>query len=142
MNGRACSRGANRRRGCAAASNTAGGNNNVVVPESVGVSAIRLPAEVNTLDLGLVVAPHPLRAVGVVGVGSYVQTADGVAVQPGLNGAVSTQVILEALELAGRERGRSSNALGRKIGEGGVIRFTVVHENVALATNTKVLVGA
>jgi hypothetical protein len=121
------------------ATNTSRRNSNIIVPEGVRVPTIRLPSEVNARDLGLDRAPSPLPRVGVVLRG---QPSDGFPVQPRLNGPIRTQVVLKTLPAA---RGKSlggRNAVGRQVGKRRIVGLAVVHEDLGLAADAKVLLGA
>ncbi len=124
------------------APNASRADGNIIVPKRVGVSAIRLPAEVDGSGLRLDAAPLPLGRVRVAHARLGGQAGNDVAVQPRLNRAVSSEVILEALPAASGEGGRRGDALRRKVGEGGIIGLAVVHQNLALPTDAEVLLGA
>lgn len=125
----------------AGASNTRRADDNVIVPERVGVAAVRLPAEVDARGLGLDGAARPRAGVGVGDARPICQTRNHSAVQPGLNGAVGADVVLKALPVAGGQGGRGGNTLRRELGEGSIVRLAVVHQDRTLPADTKVLVG-
>ncbi|KAJ0141097.1 hypothetical protein HZ326_16004 [Fusarium oxysporum f. sp. albedinis] len=64
------------------ASNALRINSNVIKPESVDSAAIRLPAKVNTLNLGLGLAPGPTASIRAGSIGLVDKTVNGVVVEP------------------------------------------------------------
>ena len=124
------------------ASNAGRADGNVVVPEGVGVPAIRLPAKVDGSGLRLDAAPLPLGGIRVAHTRLRCQPSDNVAVQPRLDRAISSEVILEALPAASREGRRGGDALRGEVGERGIIGLAVVHQNLALPTDAEVLLGS
>ena len=100
LRGRAGLRGCGTRRTATGASDPARSNSNVIVPERVGRAAVRLPAEVHARDLGHELAPSPTIGVGVGDAWADGEASDGGAVEPGLDGAVGAQVVLETLPCA------------------------------------------
>lgn len=130
-----------RGRSCVEASNTGRANGNIVVPEGVDISAVRLPAEVDCADCRLDGRVRPLSGVGIGDTRLDCEAINSLTVQPSLNGAVCAQVILEALPGIGGEGSGGRNALRGEVRKSGIIRFVVVHQNFALATNAEVLAG-
>jgi hypothetical protein len=123
------------------APNTAGADDDVIVPEGIGVATIRLPSEIDGSNLGLKRAPLPLSGVGIINTGLDGKSVDGVSVQPSLNGTVGSYVVLEALPTAGGKGGRGSNALRGEVGKRRVVSLAVVHQDLALASNTQVFLS-
>ena len=117
-------------------------NNNVVIPESVGISTVALPAKVNTRRLRLNAAPLPLRRVGVAHTRLRRQPRDSSPVEPGLDGSVRADVVLEAAPSVGGDGDGGRDALGREVWESGVVGLAVVHHDLGLSADTQVLVGA
>lgn len=70
------------------------------------------------------------------------KTSDGVAVQPGFDGTIGTQVILETLPGAGGKRDRGGGALWGHVGHGSIVGLAVVHQDLVLATKAEMLAGA
>jgi hypothetical protein len=124
------------------ASDTARADGDVIVPEGIRVSSVRLPAKVDSADLGLDATPLPLGGVGVGHTGLAGETGDGFAVQPCLDGAIGAQVVLEALPTAGGKGSGGGDTLGRQVGQGGIVRFTIVHQDLALAADPEVFIGS
>jgi hypothetical protein len=121
------------------ASDALGADSNVIVPESVGSTAVRLPAKVDALNLGLGVAVLPTIGVRRRIVGLVNKTLDRAIVEPSGDGAIGGEVVLEALPLVGGDALGGGDAVGGEIGEGSVVGFVVEHENLALATDAEVL---
>jgi hypothetical protein len=117
-------------------------NNNIIIPESVRISTIALPAKVNTRRLGLNAAPLPLRRIRVAHTGLRRQPRDSSPVEPGLDAAVRADVVLEAAPGVGGDGDGGGDALGREVWESGVVGFTVVHQDLGLSADAQVLVGA
>lgn len=117
-------------------------NNNIIIPERVRIPAIRLPPKVNPGDLRNNITPLPLPRVLVSVARSAGEALDDLVIQPGLDGAVRAEVVLEAFPGAGRKRGRRLDALGGEVGKGGVIGLAVEHEDGALAADAEVLAFA
>ena len=117
-------------------------NNNVIIPESVGITTIALPAKVNTRWLRLNAAPLPLRRIGVAHTRLRRQPRDSSPVEPGLDASVRADVVLEAAPSVGGDGDGGRDALGREVWESGVVGFTVVHHDLGLSADTQVLVGA
>jgi hypothetical protein len=121
------------------ATNALGADSNVIVPESVGSTTVRLPAKVDTLDLGLGVAVLPAVGVGGRLAGLVDETLDRAVVEPSGDGAIGGEVVLEALPLVGGDVLGGGDAIGGEIGEGSVVGFVVEHEDLALAADAEVL---
>lgn len=51
-------------------------------------------------------------------------------------------MVFKALEGAGGKGRGGGNALRGEVGKGGIVGFAVVHQDLALATNAKMLVSA
>ena len=117
-------------------------HNDVIIPESVRISTIALPAKVNTRRLRLNAAPLPLRRIGVAHTGLRRQPRDSSAIEPGLDASVRADVVLEAAPGVGGDGDGGGDALGREVWESGVVGFTVVHHDLGLSADTQVLVGA
>ena len=117
-------------------------NHDVIVPERVGIPAVRLPSEINTSDFGRAAAPLPLA--GVV-IRYAVLDGEGLnsgAIQPGLHGAVRAQMVLKALPGVGGEGGRSRDSLWGEVWQRGVVGLAVVHQDLALPSDADVLIRA
>lgn len=123
------------------ASNAGRANHDVVVPESIDISAVRLPPEVDPGDIGFYGALLPLGGIAVCNTCLDSKTSNSDSIQPSLNGADKTQVVFEAFPGAGGKGGGGGNTLRREIGKGGIVGLAVVHQDFALATNAEVLVG-
>ena len=121
------------------ASNALRADSNVIVPESVGSTTVRLPTKVNTLDLRLRLAVLPAVGVRSRVVGLVDKALDRDAVEPGGDGTIGGEMVLEALPGVGGDALGGCDAVGGEIGEGGVVGLVVVHEDLALAANAKVL---
>ena len=117
-------------------------DNNVIIPESVRISTIALPAKVDARRLRLNTAPLPLRRIRVAHTGLRRQPRDSSAVEPGLDASVRADVVLEAAPSVGGDGDGGRDALGREVWESGVVGFTVVHHDLGLSADTQVLVGA
>lgn len=125
------------------ASNTSGADDDIVIPKGIGVAAVGLPAEVDGGDLGDDGAAGPLAGVGVGGAGlGGGDAGDGGVVEPGLDGAVGAEVVLEALPRPRGQRRRGRDALRRQVRQGRVVRLPVVHEDLALPADPEVLLVA
>jgi hypothetical protein len=117
-------------------------HDDIIVPELVSTATIRLPAPVDTSNLGLDARALPLRGVGVRGSRLGRQAGDGLVVEPGFDSAVGPEVVLEAHPRVGRQRLGGGDALRRQVRQRGVVRLAVVHEDAALAADAQVLLGA
>lgn len=93
-------------------------------------------------DLGLHRTPAPSLRVGVLRAVANRQPSNRHVVQPRLDAAVGTQVVLEACPCVGRQRLRRRDAVGRQVRKRSIIRFAVVHEDLGLASDAQVLVGS
>lgn len=82
-------------------------------------------------------ASPPASSVRVVGSS---ETGNGFAVQPGLYAAIGAQVVFKAFPGACRKRLGSRSTLRGEVGKSGIVRLAVVHQNLVLATDTKVLI--
>jgi hypothetical protein len=117
-------------------------NNNIIIPESVCISAIALPAKVNTRRLRLNAAPLPLRRIRVAYTRLRRQPRDSSPVEPGLDASVRADVVLEAAPGVGGDGDGGRDALGREVWKSGVVGLAVVHHDLGLSADTQVLVGA
>lgn len=68
------------------------------------------------------------------------ETGNGSSVQPGLNGAVGTDVVLDALPRACWKVDGGCNSLRREIRQSSVIVLTVPHQDLGHSAKAKVLV--
>jgi hypothetical protein len=117
-------------------------NHNIIIPDGISVATITLPTKVHARNLRLDAAPLPLRSIGVRDARLDRQARNSSIVQPRLNSAVSAEMVLEASPGVGGESGGSGNALGREVGKCGVVGFAVVHQDLGLATDAQMLLGA
>jgi hypothetical protein len=117
-------------------------NRYIIIPESIRIPAIRLPAKVDPRNLRLEGAPLPLRPIRIANARLDREPRDRRAVQPRLDAAVGAKVVLEAAPLVRGERRRACDALRRQIRERRVVAFAVVHEDFALAADAEVLLCA
>lgn len=109
------------------ASNAAGADDDVIVPERVDISAVRLPTKIDCCDLRYNSASRPSCSIAIGDTRLESQASNSIIIQPSLNGAISAQMVFEALPGASRESGRGGNALRGEIRKGGIVRLAVVH---------------
>lgn len=118
------------------------GNRNVIIPKRIGVPPIRLPAKVNSRNLGLEAAALPLRSISISDARFGRQPGNGIPVKPCLDRSVRSEMVLKTLPGARGELGRGGDPGGRKIRQGGVVGFAVEHEDLVLAPDPQVFLAA
>lgn len=123
------------------ASNPRRADRDIVIPESIRIATIALPAKVNASNLRLSRTSLPLPSIRVTDARLYRQTRNSSVVEPGLKRAIRAEMVLEARPCIGCKSSRRSDTLGRKVGKCSVVGLAVVHEDFGLATDTEVLVG-
>jgi hypothetical protein len=83
----------------------------------------------------------PLGSVGVGNTRLAGKTGNGFVVQPCLDTAVGAYMILETVPRPSRKSCGGGNALRREVRKGSIIGLSIVHQNLALATNSQMLVA-
>lgn len=91
-------------------------NNNIIIPERVRIPAIRLPPKVNPGDLRNNITPLPLPRVLVSVARSAGEALDDLVIQPGLDGAVRAEVVLEAFQVPAGSGADASMPWGERSG--------------------------
>jgi len=121
-------------------SNTAGADNNIIIPNSIGIASITLPAKVDACDLWLDRACSPLRCEWVAR--SSGKTWNCCIIEPSFNSTVWAQVVFEASPCVCWKRFARGSSIWWQVWESGVVRLAIEHENRVLATNSEMLVGS
>jgi hypothetical protein len=117
-------------------------DDNVIIPEGVGVPAVRFPAKVDGRGTRPDAAPLPLVGIRVADSGAVPQAGDGSVVEPCLNGPIGANLVLEAHPLVRGELSGGSNTLRREFRESSVVLLAVPHQDPVLAADAEVLLGA
>jgi hypothetical protein len=110
-------------------------NHNIIIPKRIHRIPITLPPKIHTCNIRRIRLTRPLIIIRI----RDRQAHNRAIIQPGLDDSAGAEMVLETLPAAGGEGFRGGDALGGEVGEGRVVGFPVVHEDLGLAADAEVV---